>query len=458
MTLGPMPSQIPVDALDSTSTEYYADKMLRYDALYEGGDKFDKKKREFLPKRPIELSQERAGKGNAHYDSRLASAFYTNYAGGIIDWFSAKIVENGPKVVVGDGVSGEPKEYWESLNTDADGLGNPLITICRWAAREVIVNLRAYFSVNLPDDESLDGRISLLDAVTVNDWDSDDRGSLNWIRRTTKECVRNSSEPWKEPKIEAHYWTFYDNEQIIVYRAEREIGAKQWPSGAMATKIEEKTHEFGLPIFDIRSDQSLWIMNRIEQPIVKLFRREAALNWYLDSLSYQMMILNLETPGNYTAIPFTPMGALVLGLNEKAGFLAPDSGGFKANFDAVEQSKRSFYESLQILAKEASAIPQAGRLSGDAVDAMRKPMEVLIGSFAWPIEDALNRLIKALKTHRREEDIDVKLEGFGRVDVDESEIEELLMKDEGYDGQQAREEDDGPEAKGRSGESESRAY
>ena len=130
MSLGAMPERIPVKALESSASEYYADKMREYNALYEGGEAFESEKREFLPKRPIEKAQETVG-GNAHYESRLASAFYTNYAGGIVDWFSAKIVENRPRIVVGDGVKDTTREYWESLNDNADGKGNPLVTLCR---------------------------------------------------------------------------------------------------------------------------------------------------------------------------------------------------------------------------------------------------------------------------------------------------------------------------------------
>jgi hypothetical protein len=440
MTLGTMPDQIQVKALDSKASEYYADKMRLYDALYEGGEKFNESKKEFLPKRPIEKAQDTVG-GNGHYESRLASAFYTNYAGGIIDWFSAKIVENNPRIVVGDGVKEDSRKYWESLNTDADGKGNPLVTVCRWAAREVIVNLRSYFLLDFPEPGSKDGRIDLLDAVTVDDWDKDPDGNMLWLRRHTQECVRNESAPWEQPTKEAHYWTFFDDEKIVVYRAERDIGARQWPQGVLADKVMEEPHNLGMPVFDIRSDKSLWIMDRIKEPVIKLFRREASLNWYLDSLCYQMPVFNLANVEKFDSIPVTPLGAVVLEIGESADFLTPNPGGFEPNFKAVEQCKKSFYESLQVLAKEAASIPQAGRLSGEAIESMQKPMEVLVGSFAWPIEDALARLIERLKEHRNEPDADIKIEGFGRVKVDEAELKEMIM--EGDDGRGT--EENGPE-------------
>jgi hypothetical protein len=183
-------------------------------------------------------------------------------------------------------------------------------------------------------------------------------------------------------------------------------------------------------VFDVRSDKSMWIMDRIKEPIIKLFRREASLNWYLDSLCYQMPVFNLQNTDKYKAIPVTPLGAIVLEIGEAASFLTPNPGGFEPNFKAVEQCKQSFYESLQVLAKETSTIAQAGRMSGDAVEAHQKPMEVLIGAFGWPIEDALTRLVKSLKEHRGEQDADIRIEGFGGVDVDESELKELIIQED----------------------------
>jgi hypothetical protein len=448
MSLGAMPERIPVKALESSASEYYADKMREYNALYEGGEAFENEKREFLPKRPIEKAQETVG-GNAHYDSRLASAFYTNYAGGIVDWFSAKIVENKPRIVVGDGVKDTTREYWESLNDNADGKGNPLVTLCRWAARGVIVNLRSYFAVDFQSDDAQDGRIALMDALTVDDWDKDPDGQLLWVRRHTQEALRDESEPWAQPKMEAHYWTFFDGEQIVVYRAEKGINARQFPENAIAEKINDSEHDFGMPVFDVRSDKSMWIMDRIREPIVKLFRREASLNWYLDSLCYQMPVFTLGNTEKYKAIPVTPLGAIVLETGEDAKFLTPNPGGFEPNFKAVEQCKQSFYESLQVLAKETTTIAQAGRMSGEAVDAHRKPMEVLIGAFGWPIEDALNRLVEALKEHRGEQDADIRVEGFGVVDVDDDELKGLIMS-EGEN-----EENDEVERRAEEGDSES---
>ena len=424
--LGTMPDQIIVAALEGKSSQYRADKMALYEALYEGGDKFESMKETFLPKRPIEKSANTQIGGGEHYKSRLSSAYYTNYAGGLIDWFTAKIVENNPRIVVDGSASEEAKEYWEGLNEDADGLGNPLITLCRWAARDVIINARSYFGVDFQSEGDQDGKICLNTAIAIDDWDQDAHGTLIWVRRHTSETMRDEAEPWKCPTVECHYWTFYDAEKVVVYKAEKLIAEKQFPKNAVATKEKEMYHDFGLPVFDIRADQSMWIMDRIKEPILKLFRREASLNWYLDSLCYQMPVFNLQTPSKYQSIPVTPLGAVVLEIGESASFLKPDAAGFEPNFKAVEQCKQSFYESLQVLAKEASSIPQAGRLSGDAIAGMQKPMEILIDSFSWPIRNALMRLIEQLKKYRNEEDLEIELEGFGGVEVDDMPTEEEM--------------------------------
>jgi hypothetical protein len=57
---------------------------------------------------------------------------------------------------------------------------------------------------------------------------------------------------------------------------------------------------------------------------------------------------------------------------------------------------------------------------------MQKPMQVLIGSFAWPIRDALNRLITQLKEYRGEQDKDISLVGFDAMpEIDDAEVRQI---------------------------------
>jgi len=436
-----MPDQIPVSDLQETSPEYDGNLLSELNALYEGGDSFNNIKSQFLPKRPIEKSELVS---STHYDLRLESAFYTNYAAGIVDWFSAKVVEGNPRIIVGDNISDLSKAYWESLNHNADGCGNPLVTLCRWAAREIIINSRAYWCIKFNEENSIDGRLSLFDAITVDDWQKDVDNGVQWIRRHTVDTIRDEEKPWSAATKELHFWTFYDNEKIIIYTASRDVG-KNWNKKDIAIKTFEQYHEFGNPVFDIRSDESMWVMDRIKEPAIKLFQREANLNFYLDNVTIQVPYLNLNDPESWKSLPMTPLGAIVLGLNEKFGYASPSSAGFEPSFKSIELCKRSFYESLQIMAKEAAALPQAGRLSGEAVESMQKPMEILLGSFAWPIQDALERSIASLKEYRTEPDADIRVVGFGKIEADETELEELIFGQGVVNGAETKEGGEGGE-------------
>ena len=87
-------------------------------------------------------------------------------------------------------------------------------------------------------------------------------------------------------------------------------------------------------------------------------------------------------------------------------------------FRDTERLKQALYEVVQALAINAQATQtQNARQSGDAKLIDREPLQTLLASFAWPIEEALLRLIEALKTYRNEEDLDVQLAGFTPSDV-----------------------------------------
>lgn len=422
-----MPQTIPVKDLESTNSQYNSNKMQMYDALYSGGDAFNKLKEKFLPRRPIESVNKGGLNGNKLYELRKESAFYSPYVSGIMEWLSARIVENHPRITIEDptGLTEESIKYWESLNEDADGRGTPLISLCREAAKETLVNCRNYMTVTFDDPTSKDGRINLLDAAVIDDWQTDTKDNILWVRRHTSQIERDAANPWMPATMVSHYWTYYDEAQIIVYKATRKIDDHVWDKNAVATKIDVIEHDFGMPVFDIKS--SIHVMERIEQPIIKLFQREASLNYYLDNTTYQMPYMNLQNPNSFDQLPITPLGCLVLELDEHVGYFGPDPSGFNPSFQAVEQCKKSLYECLQVLSKEITSVPQAGRLSGTAVNQMQKPMEILIGSFAWPIKEALSRLVKSLKIYRNEEDAKIEIEGFGAESVDEEELKKIIM-------------------------------
>jgi len=98
--------------------------------------------------------------------------------------------------------------------------------------------------------------------------------------------------------------------------------------------------------------------------------------------------------------------------------------------------KENLYEVIQSTAMNAAAIPQAGRLSGEAVDKMRDPLHVLLDSFAWPVRDSFVRLKNEMAEYRGENPEDITIVGMGEFSVDMDDAKAFITGEE--DGRDTR--------------------
>jgi hypothetical protein len=410
------PSEITIEEISKTSSEYLSDKIELYSALYEGGDSFRKNKR-VMDKMLIRRKME-SGTGEGQYERRKERAPYVNRAGGLIDWFVASVFPDDIEIIPGTGANAE---YWESLNENADGIGTPFGTLCRQALLEMLVNRRSYFRLSFDsENDPNDARWSLFLAGSVDDWQRDEIGALSMVRAHGCEDVRSS--PFKQPDRVRHTWTYYLPDAIAIYEAEAEKHRGFQPTDKARLKGSVQ-HDFaGLPVFDVRAGRGQWAMDRIFDVVKAVFNREASIAWALDMQAYAQPVLNVQD-GRQVSLCGSELHAIRLGIGETFGYAAPPPSIFDPLFKDADRLNTDFHAVIQAMAINAAAIPQAGRLSADAVGEMRQPLRQLLLSFSWPIREAANRAIKALTEYRGEPDGSVTIEGMDRVaDVSEEDI------------------------------------
>jgi hypothetical protein len=429
------PGSIPVKDIEKTNPKYNSDKISNYDALYEGGDKFRDKIDQFLIPR-------KSDKQNPDdYKMRASRAPYCNHAGGLIDWLSAAVFRDEPAFVVDESASDSTKEYWEGLNDDANGLGWNLSAVAREALRQVLLQGRSYLAVDFVNPsgsfaeiDTMAAVISNLRAIEVDDWEIKD-GVLMWVRLHNVECVRDDSNPYLRANKERHTWTYYDGQEIVIYEAYKEGGA--WQS-ENASLIEEQTHDFPqLPVYEVSVTPGQWVMERIRDVVVAIFNRDAAVCKYLDDGAFQMLILTLSGNRDLSELVMSDITGLKLEIGEGAEWKAPQAGFYEPMHKDQAALKENLYEVIQSTAMNAAAIPQAGRLSGDAVNALRDPLHVLLDSFAWPIRDAFVRLKDDLAEHRGEDPELITVTGMGEFVVGMDDMRKFIVGDDedGGDGE-----------------------
>ena len=426
--------QVPVKTLLKPGPEYDAKVLELYDAMYAGGSKFEDVKPSLLVKREIERSGGEAGARS--YKMRLERAAYLNRLGGIIDFFCAKVFVNNPRVV--PQATGPDAEYWESLNDDADGNGTPFATLCRQTLREMLISNRAYIKVNFDDEEDeLQASISLKKAMEVDDWMFGKDGELEWVRCHAVDVERPMIATDEDKAQERHTWTFYTRTSVDIYEARKPVGT-EWENEAVAIKIDEEgEHDMEVvPFFDTKSDEGLWLVERLFDGIKALYNRESATQFALDQQCFAVPVLTTDDTAGLPSVQMSQLLALCLKTGEKFEFVAPNVQVFGALSDDIERLRQALYEVLQSVAMNAASIPQAGRLSGEAVDAFQSPMNTLVDAFAWPVKNAMKRMVEFLREYRGDE-FEVELEGFEQAlnEETEEENEDAIKKVIGADGE-----------------------
>lgn len=388
-----LPRSLPVADLLKTGPDYSAKEIAEADALYHGGKLFEESINDFLVKRKIE------DRNHDHYELRKRRAFYTPYTGGLMDYISAKAF-SAPLRVEGD--TNDP--YVTSLLTDADGRGTSLRTFAITVLIHAMLFRRAYIFPDFGtksafDDIEDDARLVMLEPSVIDDWQADDRGNVQWVRAHTMELTRDPAKEYLPPENETHYWTFFDSTNSYRYTATKPRN-ENWREDAVA--VLDLTVAHGLdecPVFNVRVSENMEIMDRVKSVAVALFNREASITWALDMAAYATLVLTLDTT-KISEIVSTELAALRLSVGESAGYIAPPAGIFSPLFEDADRLKKNLMDVVRAQGVDAADIPQAGRLSGTAIQSMREPSESLLKSFADPVLESINRAIGAILKKR----------------------------------------------------------
>ena len=100
---------------------------------------------------------------------------------------------------------------------------------------------------------------------------------------------------------------------------------------------------------------------------------------------------------------------------------------------------------LQTLAANALATQtQNARQAASAKEIDLQPMSTLLKSYAWPVRDALERLVEKLKIYRGEEDNDVRIEGLDQFEATMEDAADVIGAEGDEDEEEGDEKDFAP--------------
>ena len=381
-----MPADMTVKALTSVNPKIDLGEIDLLMALYAGGKKFDKFKKEFLIHREAETL------GLADVNSRLKRAQYINRAAGIVSWIVSAVTANTPEIK-GD------NEYWQELNANTDGMGTPFSSLVSRLVADMLIARFPYVEARAIDKDPF--TIWRRDPETVYDFSNNMDGSLEWIKTYVE--IQDRTIAYAAPDRIKAVITYYTPKDTISYTMYKRDKTYTNEAGTVLTDnsmvspdpaMSVYGHDFGeVPIFRGHATQTHWLMDRISEALKSVYNTEVDLSFSLSQCAYAQLIITLDGNNRADNIVRSEAGAWILQIGEKAEYLAPPNSAFDGLFKNIDRLKESLGESLHMVAAETTTVAQAGRMSGDAIREHRKPLDSIVKAIAWPIEDMLNRCL-----------------------------------------------------------------
>lgn len=419
-----------LSTLTAKHPTYDADTWRRYDALYRGGEAFRARIQDFLPRNPSEPAEV--------YAARQAEAHFTGYAGPICDWFAAKLC-SASMVVRSSG--GADDDFYAQWKEDVDGAGTDLIDFIRTRFTAALVKGRAWWRVELPDDDAPApatraqweqrglGNATLVDVDNeqVLDFETDARGALLWAIVHSYETPRDN--PHADRATVRERWQIIDREQIETWGVDYALTE---PRPEDAKLISAKPHGFqrvplvrlgfvgtrGVKVksggrrllsLDSGSLEGFWLMRRLADPQVAHFRNSAALDWSIKRTCYAMPIFKLEDDERP---PTMGIGYYIkIGVNESAEWIAPPTAHLTVLADRCEHLQQEVYRVANQMAQGVNNNAAAVGRSGESKQADAQSTEVVLRVYGALCREAIEATYSLLSEGRGEQ-TEWSIEGF----------------------------------------------
>lgn len=276
--------------------DYDSQYWRRLRALYAGGKKLlaDKQLlREIFPPHRDEHT--------TVYNERLKRAFYTPYAGEIVDHIVSALCSQ-PVTMTTEaevGSTNEPDEWWAEFYKDVSPMGGEKMSI-RELLKESMLTAqqcqRSWVLIDLPnvlnDDGTptmfadrkaqeeagaLDAYVVPIEPESVVDWEEDETGSLEWVLIHVVDNKRDTLLSSREYITER--WTYYDRAGWAQYELRREKG-KTPKDTQVVPLVNEGAHTFGeVPLCRLELPDGLWTMAKLEGLAREHLNKRNGLAW-----------------------------------------------------------------------------------------------------------------------------------------------------------------------------------
>ena len=331
--------------------------LQRFRDLYVGGEQFKENADRYLVKRQREPGDV--------YSERLGRAFYENYIGSIIDWYTTTLFRREP-VLLFEEASDPTRQFYNELTEDCDLRGTAITDYLRKQLTEAMITGRSYTLIDCPrvdvspatradEDEFGLSRAYLCDydAESAVNWDRQPNGELDWIVFRTKRLT-SSDTSWKWETR----WQYYDRQQFAIFRHVE--GMKGDPE-----RIDGGRHALSdagiVPVVELSLPDGLWLMNRAAYLQLEHFNKSNALAWALTMGLFAMPVIFSDREWSRVV---GESYYLQLGPEDKFGWTEPEGHVYEIALANLDRLKEEIYRVCYVLHQAGGSLSKNSNLTG----------------------------------------------------------------------------------------------
>jgi hypothetical protein len=409
-----------IHAIEREHPEYVSKREMwrRYGDLYAGGEQLRRRAMEYLIQRHKEPSE--------IYHERLSHVFYENYAGSIINWYSATLLRREP-VIQFDGEDTAGKRYFESFMQNCDRRGSTLSEYFRQQMTDVLIYGRAYTVVDFPRLASAATNRAEEDAAglshayltsyspdQVTNWGKNAEGEFDWVVLKT-ESLEHAS-PGDEPVLQT-IWTYYDRDRYEVYRRTGHS------SGDEIALIDHGAHGLALqrrvPVFELKTADGLWLMNKAALLQLEHFNKSNALSWALTMGLFAIPVIYSNKPWSQVV---GESYYIQLGQEDRFGWTEPEGRVYSLAAENLDRLKDEIYRVCYLLSQagrtESGGLPQSG-LSKQLDFGITQE---ILRAYGDMLKGGIRRVLEAIVAARLD-DLQVDVRGLDQFDIGDFGVE-----------------------------------
>ena len=213
-------------------------------------------------------------------------------------------------------------------------------------------------------------------------------------------------------------WTYYDRENYQIYRREGSEG-----SSSEIALVDAGPHGLALqrrvPIFELRTSDGLWLMNKAALLQLEHFNKSNALAWALTMGLFAMPVVYSDKPWNQIV---GESYYIQMGQGDRFGWTEPEGRVYSLAADNLDRLKDEIYRVCYLLSQagksDSSGVPQSG---------LSKQMDFgitqeILRTYGDIVKNGIRQVLEAI-TLARKDDLTVDVSGLDEFDIGDFGVE-----------------------------------